>query len=111
MDCIFCKIAAGEIPANITYEDDLVIAFDDANPSAPLHKLIIPKAHIATLNDMNDPALMGHIMLTAKQIAKEINIADDGYRTIINCNAGGGQMIYHIHCHLLGGRPMEWPPG
>jgi len=111
MDCLFCKISQGEIPASIVYEDDKVIAFEDIAPKAPTHLLIIPREHIATLNDIEDAALAGHILMTAKKLAAERGIADDGYRTLINCNEGGGQVVFHLHCHLLGGRKMEWPPG
>ncbi len=113
MDCLFCKIINGDIPATIVYEDDLVIAFDDITPRAPIHKLIIPKEHIATLNDIapEDQELVGHMLYVAKQIAAECDIADAGYRTVFNCNADAGQDVFHIHLHLLGGRKMKWPPG
>ena len=112
-NCIFCKIVAKEIPATIIYEDDLVIAFDDLNPQAPIHKLIIPKTHIATINDLkeDEKLLIGHMLYAAKELAHELNIADNGYRTLFNCNRAGGQEVYHIHLHLLGGRNMQWPPG
>jgi histidine triad (HIT) family protein len=113
MDCLFCNIIAGTIPANIIYQDDKVIALDDINPQAPYHKLIIPRKHIATLNDTttDDNALIGHMAQTAKIIANDCGIADSGYRTVMNCNAGAGQTVFHIHLHLLGGRHMTWPPG
>ena len=113
MDCLFCQVASEEAPATIIYQDDLVIAFDDIYPKAPVHKLIIPIKHIATLNDLtaDDTQVIGHMVQTAKHLANELSIAGDGYRLIRNCNAGGGQVIYHIHLHLLGGRSMEWPPG
>lgn len=113
MDCLFCKIAAGEIPAKLIYEDDYVVAFDDINPQAPHHKLIIPRKHIATLNDVSseDSALVGHMAITAQKIAKELGIADEGYRLVMNCNRGAGQTVFHIHAHLIGGRHMSWPPG
>lgn len=112
-DCIFCKIITGETPANIIYQDDQVIAFDDLYPKAPIHKLIIPRKHIATLNDLTekDEKLVGHMVYVAKQLAKELKIDKKGYRTLINCNADAGQIIFHIHLHLLGGRRMTWPPG
>jgi len=112
-ECIFCKIINGEIPAKIIHQDEKVIAFDDLNPQAPIHKLIVPRQHIATLNDVNpkDKEIMGHMLYIAKQLADELNIAEQGYRTLINCNADGGQVVFHIHLHLLGGRPMHWPPG
>jgi histidine triad (HIT) family protein len=113
MDCLFCNIASGKIPAKIIYEDDLVIAFDDINPQAAQHKIIIPRKHIATLNDLekDDNLLIGHMIQSAKRLAKQLHIADEGYRVVMNCNAGGGQTVFHIHLHLLGGRPMTWPPG
>lgn len=113
MDCIFCKIVNKSFPANIIYADEHVIAFDDLYPKAPHHKLIIPRKHIATLNDMEkeDIHLCGHMLYTAQQLAKELGIAEAGYRVAMNCNKGGGQEIYHIHLHLLGGRSLNWPPG
>jgi histidine triad (HIT) family protein len=113
MDCIFCKIIAGKIPATIIYEDDKVIAFDDLYPKAPIHKLIIPRKHIATINDIkeSDKELIGHMYCIAKNMAADLNIATDGYRTLMNCNKNGGQEVYHLHLHLLGGRQMHWPPG
>lgn len=113
MDCIFCKIANKEIDAKIIYEDDHIVAFDDLYPKAPTHKLIIPRKHIATLNDIkkDDKHLVGSLMFVAQQLAKELNVADNGYRVIMNCNKGGGQEVYHIHLHLLAGRQMQWPPG
>lgn len=113
MDCLFCKIAAGEIPAKISYRDDLILVFDDINPQAPIHKLIIPIEHIATLNDLHGEhdELIGHMVQSAAMLAKELGIADEGYRLVVNCNAGAGQSVYHIHAHLLGGRRLSWPPG
>lgn len=113
MDCLFCKIAKGDIPAKIIYHDDLVIAFDDINPQAPCHKLIVPLKHISTLNDLttDDNKLVGHMVNTAKNIANDLKIAEDGYRLVMNCNAGAGQTVFHIHAHLLGGRRFTWPPG
>ena len=112
-DCIFCKIAAGTIPANVVYQNDTVLAFRDLNPQAPTHILVIPKKHIATTNDITagDAALIGNMYLAAKQIAKDEGIADSGYRTVMNCNRGAGQTVFHIHLHVLGGRVMSWPPG
>lgn len=112
-DCLFCKIIQGDIPTESVYEDDLVIAFNDIHPQAPIHQLIIPKKHIATLNDLepDDNKLMGHMIQIAKELANRNNIAEDGYRILMNCNAAGGQAVYHIHLHLLGGRYMHWPPG
>jgi len=112
-DCIFCKVARGEIPAKLLYQDQEVVAFPDINPKAPHHVLIIPRRHIATLNDVseNDTLLLGHLMQIAKQLAAKLGIAESGYRVLMNCNAGGGQAVFHIHLHLLGGRIMHWPPG
>lgn len=113
MDCLFCNIASGKISANLIYTDEQVVAFDDISPHAPLHKIIIPRKHIATLNDVQaeDGKLISHMVQTATKLAKQLTIADDGYRLVINCNAGGGQTVFHIHIHLLGGRSMTWPPG
>jgi len=112
-DTIFSKIAAGEIPADIVYEDEDVVAFRDIGPQAPTHVLVIPRKPIPTLNDLapEDAALVGKLFLAAKQVAAQEGIADAGYRTVINCNAAAGQTVYHLHLHLLGGRPMQWPPG
>jgi histidine triad (HIT) family protein len=113
MDCIFCKIAKGEIPAKIIYEDDQVVAFDDLRPQAPFHKLIIPRKHIATLNDFDkeDAKLAGQMMLVAQKIARDCGIAESGYRVVVNTNRDSGQEVFHIHFHLLGGRQLHWPPG
>lgn len=113
MDCLFCKLVAREIPADILYEDDQVIAFRDIAPQAPTHVLIIPKRHISTLNDLQeeDCALVGRLQFTAQKIAKSLGIDEAGYRVVMNCNEQGGQTVYHIHMHLLGGRDMTWPPG
>lgn len=112
-DCIFCKIAAGEIPAEKVYEDDQVVGFRDLNPQAPVHVLIIPRKHIATLNDLteSDESLVGHMHRAAAKVAADEGLAERGYRTLINCNAEGGQTVFHLHLHLLGGRQMTWPPG
>jgi histidine triad (HIT) family protein len=113
MDCLFCKIVAGEIPSNIIYQDEDIIAFDDIRPKAPHHKLIIPRKHIATVNDFaaDDANLIGKMVLVAKDLAKSLNVADNGYRLVFNCNTDGGQEVYHVHLHLLAGRSMHWPPG
>lgn len=113
MDCIFCQITQLKIPATIVYQDDEVIAFDDLNPHAPIHKLIIPRKHIATLNDISnqDEKLIGHLLSVARQLAKQYQIAEEGYRVVMNCNEGAGQAVFHIHLHLLGGRSLSWPPG
>ncbi len=110
-DCLFCKMANGEIKPDIVHEDDKVLAFRDINPQAPVHILIIPKQHIATLNDLDDPMLAGQLLLTARDLAKQEGLNEEGYRTVFNCNQQGGQEVYHIHLHLLGGRQMTWPPG
>mgnify|MGYP001820357988 FL=1 len=112
-DCLFCKMVAGEIQPEVVFEDDEVLAFRDVNPQAPVHVLVIPRSHIATTNDLDadNAHLLGKLYLAAKKIAANEGIAESGYRTVINCNAGAGQSVYHIHLHLLGGRPMGWPPG
>lgn len=113
MDCLFCKILKKEIPSKIVFEDPDLLAFKDVQPQAPTHILIIPKKHIATLNDLNkeDQGLVGKMVLTAQKLAKDLGISEKGYRTVFNCNAFGGQSVYHVHLHLLGGRSMQWPPG
>ena len=112
-ECLFCKIRDGEIPGDIVYENDLVLAFNDINPVAPTHILIIPKEHISTLNDLkeNHTQTMGEIFLAAKELASREGFAESGYRTIFNCNEYGQQTVFHIHLHLIGGRQMSWPPG
>ena len=112
-DCLFCKFVSGEIKPNVVYEDDEVLAFRDLNPQAPTHILVIPKRHLATLNDLQaeDAGLIGKLHLAAQKVAENEGIAEPGYRTLINCNAEAGQTVFHIHLHLLGGRPMGWPPG
>lgn len=111
-DCLFCKIIKGNIPSKLIYEDDRVYAFHDIDPKAPVHFLVIPKKHIATLNDLQveDEALMGHVLFTAQRLAKELG-CDDGFRTVMNCKDLGGQTVYHIHMHVLGQRQLDWPPG
>lgn len=113
MDCLFCKIINGDIPADIVYQDDYVLGFKDVNPQAPNHLLFIPKKHIATINDLenDDAELVGKLYLAAKQVAKEKGFSDDGYRLVINCNEGAGQTVFHIHLHVLAGRSFTWPPG
>ena len=113
MQCAFCKIVAGELPARMVYEDERVAAFHDINPVAPLHILVVPRRHIATTNELDehDEALMGHLLLTAKRIAREYGVADDGYRLVLNCNHDAGQTVFHIHLHLLAKRHLSWPPG
>lgn len=113
MNCIFCKIVAGEIPAQKIYEDDHAIAFRDLNPQAPTHVLLIPRQHLASLNDATNDhhAMLGHLLCMAPQIARQEGIADNGFRTVINTGAEAGQTVFHLHLHLLGGRPLGWPPG
>lgn len=110
-DCLFCKMAAGEIKPDIVHENDHLLAFRDIHPRAPVHILVIPKRHVATLNELDDPALAGELLLAAREIAAQEGLSETGYRTVINCNAHGGQEVYHLHLHLLGGRRMTWPPG
>lgn len=112
-DCIFCKIANGDIPAEKVLENDEVVVFRDLNPQAPTHLLAIPRRHIATINDLqpDDATLVGKLYLAAKEAAAQEGIADTGYRTVMNCGEGAGQTVFHIHLHILGGRAMQWPPG
>ena len=113
MDCLFCKIINGEIPSQKVYEDEYVYAFNDISPTAPVHVLVIPKKHISTINDIEetDIELIGKIFIAAKKIAKQLNIAEDGYRIISNCNKNAGQTVFHIHFHLIAGRELGWPAG
>lgn len=112
-DCIFCKIVAGTIPARIAYEDEHVLAFHDISPQAPVHVLVIPRRHIATLNDLgpDDATLVGAMTLAAQKLARDLVVDGTGFRLVLNCNADGGQDVFHLHLHLLGGRRMKWPPG
>ena len=112
MDCVFCKIAKGEIPSKKAYEDDQILAFYDLDPQAPVHILLIPKAHIASGNELTEEnsAVVSHIFLTAAKLAKELGL-EKGYRIVHNCGEDGGQTVQHLHFHLLGGRSMKWPPG
>lgn len=112
-DCLFCKILDGEIPADIIYESESAIAFRDINPQAPTHVLIIPREHIATINDLDasDQDTVGSLYMAAQEIAREEGIAESGYRAVMNCGEGAGQSVFHIHLHVLGGRPLGWPPG
>jgi histidine triad (HIT) family protein len=110
-DCIFCKMVAGEISPDVVYEDDQILAFRDINGQAPIHILVIPKVHIATLDDLDDTELAGHLLKTVSILARKEGLADEGYRTVINCKEKGGQEVFHLHLHLLGGRQMIWPPG
>ncbi|MBF0557690.1 MAG: histidine triad nucleotide-binding protein [Nitrospirae bacterium] len=112
-DCIFCKIVERQLPTKIVYEDDIAIAFEDVNPQAPVHTLVIPKRHIPTLLDIpeGDGMLMGHLFEICRKIASDKGIAERGFRIVTNCNPESGQTVYHIHLHMLGGRQMHWPPG
>ncbi len=110
-DCLFCKMVAGEIKPDIVYEDESVLAFRDINPQAPVHLLVIPKIHIKSLNELDDSQLAGKLLQTAAKLARKEGLDDEGYRTVINCNVNGGQEVYHLHLHILGGRKMVWPPG
>ncbi|MBN1154112.1 histidine triad nucleotide-binding protein [candidate division KSB1 bacterium] len=112
-ECIFCKIARKEIPAECVYESELIIAFHDIRPQAPFHILIIPRKHIATIDDIEveDKLLIGDLFIVAKEIARELGLHASGYRLVFNCGRNAGQEVYHIHLHLLGGRKLLWPPG
>ena len=109
--CLFCRIVRREIPAGIVHETEDVIAFRDINPQAPVHVLIIPKTHVASLDRATDASMLGKLSLAAAEIARAKGIAEDGYRTVMNTNASAGQTVFHVHLHLLGGRKMDWPPG
>lgn len=113
MTCLFCKIVQGEILATVVFQDNDIMAFRDINPQAPTHLLVIPKRHIATINDTNDEdgQLLGNMVLRAKKLAQAEEVSEVGYRLVFNINSGGGQEVYHIHLHLLCGRQMTWPPG
>jgi len=109
--CVFCKIAAGEIPATVVKRGDGMLAFRDLNPQAPTHVLVIPTDHLASLNDAKDPRLLGSLLVFAREVARAEGIGERGYRVVVNTNPDGGQTVFHLHLHLLGGRPMKWPPG
>lgn len=111
--CLFCKFASGAIKPAVVYETELVLAFKDLNPQAPTHVLIIPKRHIATINDLmlGDEGLVGELYLAAKEVARASGVAESGYRVAMNCGEGAGQSVLHLHLHLLGGRRLNWPPG
>jgi histidine triad (HIT) family protein len=110
-ECIFCKVAAGEIPAQVVRRGDGMLAFRDIHAQAPTHLLVIPTHHVASLNDVKDDGLLGRLLAFARDTAREAGVADRGYRVVVNTNPDGGQTVYHLHLHVLGGRPMEWPPG
>jgi histidine triad (HIT) family protein len=109
--CIFCKIAAGEIPAKVVKRADGMLAFTDVSPQAPTHLLVIPTTHVSSLNDAKDAASLGKLLGFARDVAKEAGIDQKGYRVVVNTNPDGGQTVFHLHLHVLGGRPMHWPPG
>ncbi len=113
MSCLFCRIVAGEIPASKVYEDDRLLVFNDINPQAPLHVLVVPKAHVATLNDLapEHDNLVGEMVRRSAAIAAERGYAESGFRTVFNCNAAAGQTVFHVHLHVLAGRSLAWPPG
>lgn len=112
-NCIFCRIAARQIPVDMVFEDDAVVAFKDIKPQAPVHVLIIPREHMPTVNDMGnaDPVLAGRIIAAAEKIARDLGVDKSGYRIVFNCNKDAGQEVFHVHAHLLGGRKFAWPPG
>jgi histidine triad (HIT) family protein len=109
--CLFCKIASGEIPAAVVKRADGLLAFKDVNPQAPIHLLVIPTEHVATLDAMQDEARLGRLLAFARDVARDAGLAERGYRVVVNTNANGGQTVFHLHLHLLGGRAMQWPPG
>jgi histidine triad (HIT) family protein len=109
--CLFCRIIRREIPATIVWEDTHALAFRDIDPKAPTHVLLVPKMHVASLNDATDPIMLGRLMLAAREIAAEEGVAESGYRVVVNTGTGAGQTVFHLHLHLLGGRKFSWPPG
>jgi len=112
-DCLFCKIRDGQIPAKVVHRDELCLGFEDIRPVAPLHVLFIPLQHIASINDLSleDREKVGHLHIAAAKVAKERGHAESGYRVVMNCGRDAGQSVFHVHLHLLAGRPLEWPPG
>ena len=113
MSCLFCRIIAGEIPGTFLHQDDRLVVLQDINPQAPLHVLVIPRKHVATLNDLSqeDDGLIGEMLRRAAIVAREHGVAESGYRAVFNCNREAGQTVFHIHLHVLGGRSLGWPPG
>jgi len=109
--CLFCRIVRKEIPSTIVLENEHVIAFRDIDPKAPTHVLVVPKTHVATLDDATDARMLGELLLAAAAIARDEGIVEGGYRTVVNCGADAGQSVFHVHLHLLGGRKLAWPPG
>ena len=110
-ECVFCRIARGEIPAKIVAESEMCVAFRDLDPKAPVHVLVIPREHFASLNEVGSPALLGDMLAVAVGVARKEKIAESGYRVVLNTNSDGGQTVFHLHAHVLGGRHMGWPPG
>ena len=113
MNCLFCRIIAGEIPSDTVYQDDRCIAFRDVNPQAPVHLLVVPRDHLESLDEAShkDEAVLGHLLRVAARVANDQGLSESGYRTVINTGAGAGQSVFHLHVHVLGGRPLSWPPG
>ena len=113
MDCLFCRIIAGEIPADVVHQDDVCLAFRDINPQAPTHVLVIPREHIESLDEatQREERTLGHLLRVAARVANQEGLSESGYRTVINTGAGAGQSVFHLHLHVLGGRQMNWPPG
>ena len=113
MDCLFCRIVAGEIPADIVFQDERAVAFRDINPQAPVHVLVIPRDHLESLDEAarSDEALLGHLLRVAARVANDQGLSEGGYRTVVNTGAGAGQSVFHLHLHVLGGRALAWPPG
>ena len=113
MDCLFCRIVAGEIPADVVHQDERAVAFRDINPQAPVHVLVVPRDHLESLDEaaLSDEALLGHLLRVAARVANDQGLSEGGYRTVINTGAGAGQSVFHLHLHVLGGRSLAWPPG
>lgn len=111
IDCLFCRIVAQEVPASVVYQDNGFLAFRDIKPQAPVHILVIPRQHVGSLNEAQDNLLLGKLLLRVRDVARKEGLADRGYRVVINTNEEGGQTVFHLHAHILGGRPMQWPPG
>jgi len=113
MNCLFCRIVAGETPADVIYKDERCLAFRDTNPQSPVHVLVVPRDHLDSLDDaaQKDEAPLGHLLRVAARVANEQGLSESGYRTVINTGAGAGQSVFHLHLHVLGGRPLNWPPG
>jgi len=113
MDCLFCRIVAGEIPADVVHQDERAVAFRDINPQSPVHVLVIPRDHLESLDEatLKDEALLGHLLRVAARVANEQGLSESGYRTVVNTGAGAGQSVFHLHLHVIGGRALSWPPG